>query len=84
MNNDNHEGAVLEDINEKLQRLLEGVFALVEDNREIKKVIADIPEMKDDIKAIEAAVTDQTRVPLPFDQQVDNHEARLDTLGRAG
>ena len=84
MNDKPYEGAVLEDINEKLQRLAEGVFALVEDNREIKKVIADLPEMKDDIKAIKAAVTDQTRDLQRLDQQVDNHEARLDTLGRAG
>jgi len=84
MNNDHHEGAVLEDINDKLQRLAEGVFALVEDNREIKKAVAHIPLIEDRLTAIEAAVIDQTRDLQRLDQQVDNHEARLNTLERAG
>ena len=61
MNDDHHAGVLLEDIDDKFERLIEGMSVLLEGNQEIRKTVVRIPVIEDDIKAINAAVTDQSR-----------------------
>jgi len=80
MKDDRHDGVLLEDINDKLQHLAEGVSVLLEGNQEIRKVVDRIPAIEDNVKAIKAAVTDQSRQLNSVEHQVGEHEDRVRTL----
>ena len=60
-NNDtsHYEGALLEDIQHKLAAILEGQQSLDHVPRELTELRADMADVKTDVKAIKAAVTDQ-------------------------
>ncbi|HUD07182.1 MAG TPA: hypothetical protein VMR34_04820 [Candidatus Saccharimonadales bacterium] len=71
-----HLEVLLEDIDGKMQALAEGMSLLQADSREIKKSVAHISKIEDDIKAIKAAVTDHNRV-------LDDHGVRITSLEHA-
>ena len=51
---------ILEDINDKLETILEGQVAMAAVPEDIKQLKSDMTEVKGDIKVIKAAVTDLT------------------------
>ncbi|MGH7866364.1 MAG: hypothetical protein ACREP9_01760 [Candidatus Dormibacteraceae bacterium] len=71
-----HLEVLLEDIDDKMQRLAEGVSLIQDDMRVVKKDVSEIPEMKDDIKAIKAAVTDHSG-------ELRDHKVRITALEQA-
>jgi prefoldin subunit 5 len=70
-----HLQILVEDVNDKLKVLVEGISMLQDDMRQVKKSVTDIPEVKTDIKIIKAAVTDQSRT-------INNHDRRIGLLER--
>jgi prefoldin subunit 5 len=78
-----HLEVLIDDVNDKLERLTEGMSLLQSDNREIKKTVADLPEIKADIKTIKAAVTDQSRKLRQHEHVIGDHENRLSGLEHA-
>jgi len=70
-----HLQILVEDVNDKLKVLVEGISMLQDDMRQVKKSVTDIPEVKTDIKIIRAAVTDQSRT-------INSHDRRIDLLER--
>lgn len=83
MNDEHHQEALLEDINDKLDHLAEGMSVLSDGIQEVRRVVADVPEIKDDIKAIKAAVTDQSRQLSKVEHQVADHDNRIRTVESA-
>jgi len=71
-----HLGVLLEDIDDKMQHLAEGMSLLQDGMKELKNKVSDIPEMKGDIKAIKAAVTDHSGT-------LKGHEVRITSLEQA-
>lgn len=70
-----YEGALLEDIRDQLQAILEGQASLVGVPQAIANLQEDVTDLKTDIRTIKAVVTDQTH-------QLDNHERRITRLER--
>lgn len=70
-----HLQILVEDVNDKLKVLVEGISMLQDDMRQVKKSVTDISEVKTDIKIIKAAVTDQSRT-------INSHERRIGLLER--
>ena len=83
MHDEHHEGALLEDINDKLQRLAEGVSTIIERTQEISTVVARIPVIEGDIKVIKAVVSEHTEELRRIGERLDGHETRLHTLEQA-
>ena len=69
---DNYTDILLEDINDKFERIVEAVGQL-HDKVNQKSNQSDIDEIKADLKIVKAAVTDMSR-------QVNEHEERLHKL----
>lgn len=70
---DDYSGVLLEDIRDQLQKFAEAMSGVPKDVARLKE---DMLEVKDNIKAIKAAVTDQSR-------QLGNHETRISSLETA-
>jgi hypothetical protein len=66
-------GAQIEETNSNVKAILEIVVPMQQDVIELKRITADIPGMKQDIKIIKAAVK-STSI------QVTNHEHRITCL----
>jgi len=73
---DDNMGFVLEHLDDQLKAILEGQGALKDVPSAIARLQEDMDEVKTDIKAIKAAVTDQTG-------QLNGHENRLTSLEEA-
>jgi len=78
-----HFEVLLEDIDDKLQHLAEGMSLLQTDVAQVKKGVARLSELPADIKTIKAAVTDQSRQLRRHDQILGDHETRLSGLEHA-
>lgn len=72
--NDNSVGVLLEDVQDKLQRLAESISNVHHDIQYLKTTTAKIPELADDVRVIKAAVTDQSRQYNEIDRRVANLE----------
>ncbi|MGI9027660.1 MAG: hypothetical protein ACR2FM_02335 [Candidatus Saccharimonadales bacterium] len=74
-NNDtsHYEGALLEDVNDKLDALLEWQQPLTQISRDITELKDDMREVKQDISVMKAVLTSQSG-------QLHNHERRITTL----
>jgi len=73
---DDHVTVIIEDMNSKFDAVIESVSGLTTDVKELKKIIPDVAELKDDVKVIRVAVTDQTK-------QLNDHETRITSLEAA-
>jgi len=71
--NDDHQGVVLEDIQDQIKRLAEAMAEVPADVRQLK---TDVEELKTDMKIVKAVVTDQSG-------QLTNHEKRILHLEQA-
>jgi len=70
---DNQLGVLLEDIQDKLQRLAETVSVMRQDISEMKPQLAKIDQNTSDLGAMKAAVRDHAHL-------LQNHEQRLQVL----
>lgn len=73
---DDSSSAVIEHCDDQLKGIAEAVSDLAKDVREIKQLVPDMAEVKSDVKAIKAAVTDQSL-------QLNDHERRITSLEQA-
>lgn len=73
---DDHVAVLLETIQGQMQSLADGISGLQEEMRYVKVRVDEIPEMKDGIRAIKAAITDQGR-------ELNDHETRITALEAA-
>lgn len=73
--NDNQFGVILEDIDHKMDGVVEAVGQMRDEMKTLAKQ-EDLEEVKADIKIIKAVVTDQSK-------QLDSHEKRITTLETA-
>jgi hypothetical protein len=70
---DDHSGALLEIMNDRLAAILEGQAALASVPGAIQEIKEQLTEVKSDIKVIKAAVTDQST-------ELKDHESRITSL----
>ena len=78
-----HLEVLVEDVNDKLQVLADGMSVLQDDMRQVKDELKAHEAVPGDIKAIKAAVTDQSRELKSIDHAVGDHESRLSALEQA-
>ena len=78
-----HLEVLLEDNNEKLQRLVEGMSVLQKDVRQVKSDLNKLEGVPADIKVIKAAIKDQTGDYRKQEKQLKNHELRITGLEQA-
>ncbi|HXH26747.1 MAG TPA: hypothetical protein VNG90_02545 [Candidatus Acidoferrum sp.] len=64
---------LLEDMNGKFDAIMEMLIPMREELNEVKKLTAEIPELKTDIKIIKAVLTDSGK-------QLQDHERRITRL----
>lgn len=73
---DNYIGVVLEDIRDQNKAILEAVGDMQKQVSQLPTMQQDINELKQDVKVIKAAVTDQGK-------QLHDHEGRIGKLEAA-
>lgn len=74
---DNYIGILLEQIRDQNKAVLEAVGAMQQQVARIPAIEADVAELKQDMKVVKAAVTDQGR-------QVHDHGRRIGNLEKLG
>jgi septal ring factor EnvC (AmiA/AmiB activator) len=70
---DDHSGALLEVMNDRLAAILEGQAAMSEIPQRLTNIEDRLTEVQSDVKVIKAAVTDQST-------QLADHETRISSL----
>ncbi len=73
MQDDHYEGAILEEIRDQNKAILEGLAPLLPMSRVVDQLKEDVAELKIDVKAIKAVITDHSG-------QLNNHETRITQL----
>ncbi len=83
---DNYIGVLLEDIRDQNKAVLEAVGDIQKQVAELPTMKEDIKELKDDMKIIKAAVTDQGKPGFRLrrpGKQLNDHEHRIGDLEAA-
>ena len=84
---DNDTNVLLEDINHQLKAVLEGQAAMASVPRDISEIKDRLTAVEGDVKAIKAAVTDQSKENIGIHSQQEaqfkDHETRITGLEQA-
>jgi len=73
MSDDNYTKLLAEELKTQRTQILEALGGLKDVPKKLNKIEESLEEVKNDVKAIKAAVTDQSK-------QLNNHEQRLTVL----
>ncbi len=76
-------GVLLENIDDKLSQILEATSALKDIPRKVDQLTDDMADLKSDMKAVKAAVTDTSREQKHHGVKLNNHERRITHLEQA-
>lgn len=77
---DNDHDILLEDINHKLDAILEGQGAAASVPGDISTMKSDIKDIKEDIKTVKAAIKGLSTDDKAQDDQLDDHELRITAI----
>ena len=83
MNDDNHVEVLLEDINDKLNSLAEGVGSIRGTVQSLDQRLEKVEASTDLLPAIRAAVTDQSHHLRDFEHVAEDHDQRIGSLEQA-
>jgi|GEM_PF-1827328 len=79
-----NDAVLLEDIDHKLDALLEGQTLLAPMSRKLDNVDERLTRLEADVKVIKKVVTDESRVTRQHTKRLNNHETRITDLEGEG
>jgi hypothetical protein len=80
---DNEDKILSEDMNHKLDAILEGIAPLASVPSDIASLKSDVSTIKDDLRVVKAAIKDLSGSDHSKETQLEDHELRITTLEQA-